>query len=149
MKFKYIKNIHNVMKRHGPGVVNAYILNLMVHSDTLRMDEQEIRDRIQTRFRQSKIKNVRPQNVRKFHIEPLIKRHWLKEVNGKYERIGELRHVTKRMTLSDQFEGLPEEYVDSYVYDKEFNRTVFGAENYEDSLTEKEYNDYFQKVYGN
>ena len=107
------------MKRQIPGQVNAYILNLMIHSDTLRLDEQEIRDRIEDRFKQSKRKRIRPQNVRKFHIEPLIERRWLREVNGKYERIGELMHVRPEWTLIDQFEGLPEEYVDSYIYSTE------------------------------
>lgn len=145
MKFKYIKNIHNVMKRHGPGIVNAYILNLIVHSDTLRMDEQEIRDRIQIRFKQSKIKNIRPQNVRKFHIEPLIERHWLREVNGKFERIGEIRHVTPKMTLSDQFQGIPEDYRDSFIKYAEEKRDS----DYINTLTEEECKEYIQKVYGN
>ncbi len=135
------------MKRQIPGQVNAYILNLMIHSDTLRLDEQEIRDRIEDRFKQSKRKRIRPQNVRKFHIEPLIERRWLREVNGKYERIGELMHVRPEWTLIDQFEGLPEEYVDSYIYSTEYNRNMFGSEDFEGSLTEKEYNDYFLKEY--
>ena len=136
------------MKRQVPGQVNAYILNLLVHSDTLRLDEQEIRDRIETRFRQGTQKRIRPQNIRKFHLEPLIKKHWLREVNGKYERIGELRHVNPRQSLADQFEGLEEEFVDSYIYDKEYNRNLLGSEDFEGSLTEKEYNEYIQKVYG-
>ena len=136
------------MERHGPGVVNSYILNLMVHPDTLRLDEQEIRDRIEGRFRQSKKRRIRPQNVRKFHIEPLIEKHWLREVNGKFERVGELNRVRPIQTLKDQFEGMPEEYMDSLLYDREFNRNQFGSEDFEGSLTEKEYSEYMEKMYG-
>ena len=34
------------MERKSPGVVNAYLLNLMTHANTLRMDEYDLRDRI-------------------------------------------------------------------------------------------------------
>lgn len=146
MKFKYIKIIHNIMKRQETGRVNAYILNLMVHFDTMRMDEYELRDRIEDRFRHpKKSKRIRPQNVRKFHIETLIERHWLKEIEGKYERIGELRHISPKMTLSDQFQGIPENYRDSFIKYAEEKRDS----DYINTLTEEEYKDYIQKVYGN
>lgn len=137
------------MERQGKGMVSAYILNLMVHSDTLQLDEQEIRDKLEKRFKQRKITHIRPQNVRKFHIEPLIKKHWLREVDGKYERVGELRHVSPAMTLRDQFEGIPEEYVESYIHDKEFNRKLYGSEDFEGTLTEKEFKEYIEKKYRN
>ena len=143
------------MERQSPGVVNAYILNLMTHSDTLRMDEYDIRDRIKERFKKSKKNRIRPQNVRIFHLEPLVVKRWLRLLpDGRYERVGELRHVTPRETLVDQFEYMfdknlmdREMFIDSYIYDKEFYRKLFGAENFEDSLTEEEYNEYMEKLY--
>ena len=143
------------MERKSPGVVNAYILNLMTHSDTLRMDEYDIRDRIRDRFKDSKKHRLRPQNVRIFHLEPLVTKRWLRLLpDGRYERVGELRHVTPRETLVDQFEYMfdknlmdREMYIDSYIYDKEFYRKLFGAENFEDSLTEGEYNRYMDQLY--
>ena len=138
------------MERKSPGVVNAYILNLMTHSDTLRMDEYGLRDRIRDRFKDSKKHRLRPQNVRIFHLEPLVKRRWLRLLpDGRYERVGELRHVTPRETLFDQFGNDPElePYIDSYIHDKEFNRKFFGAENFEDSLTEEEYKRYMDQLY--
>ncbi len=138
------------MERKGRGVINAYILNLMTHADNLRMDEQEIRDKIEKRYGKSN-KRIRPQHVRILHLEPLVKYHWLRFLpdKGKYERIGELRKVKPYETLHDQFKGLglPEEYIDAYIYDKEFNRKLFGAENFEDSLTEEEYNRYMDQLY--
>ena len=138
------------MERKDPGIINAYILNLMTHSDTLRMDEYDIRDRIKERFKDNKKHRLRPQNVRIFHLEPLVKRRWLRLLpDGQYERVGELKHVTPRETLFDQFENSPdlEPYIDSYIYDKEFNRNLFGAENFEDSLTEEEYKRYMDQLY--
>ena len=143
------------MERQSPGVVNAYILNLMTHSDTLRMDEYDIRDRIKERFKKSKKNRIRPQNVRIFHLEPLVVKRWLRLLpDGRYERVGELRHVTPRETLVDQFEYMfdkdlmdREMFIDSYIYDKEFYRKLFGAENFEDSLTEGEYNRYMDQLY--
>ena len=141
------------MKREGKGIVNAYILNLMVHLDTLRMDEYDIRDRIEKRYGKRK-KAMRPQHVRVLHLEPLVKNRWLRLLpDGRYERVGELRRVTPRETLVDQFElfdkDLPdrEMFIDSYIYDKEFNRNNFGAENFEDSLTEEEYDRYMDQLY--
>lgn len=135
------------MDRKDLGIVNAYILNLMSHSGNHRMDEYELRDRIEKRYNHSG-KRIRPQNVRKFHLEPLAKKRWLRSLpDGRYERIGELRLVKPRDTLFDQFAGLPEEYLDSYVYDKEFNRNLFGSDDYEGSLTEKEYGEYMEKLY--
>ena len=143
------------MERQSPGVVNAYILNLMTHSDTLRMDEYGITDRIKERFKKSKKNRIRPQNVRIFHLEPLVVKRWLRLLpDGRYERVGELRHVTPRETLVDQFEYMfdknlmdREMFIDSYIYDKEFYRKLFGAENFEDSLTEGEYNRYMDQLY--
>lgn len=143
------------MERKSPGVVNAYILNLMTHSDRLIMDEYDIRDRIKERFKKSKKDRLRPQNVRIFHLEPLVRNRWLRKLpDGRYERVGELRRVTPRETLVDQFEymfdkDLPdrEMFIDSYIYDKEFNRNNFGAENFEDSLTEEEYDRYKDQLY--
>ena len=143
------------MERKSPGVVNAYILNLMTHSDRLIMDEYDIRDRIKERFKKSKKDRLRPQNVRIFHLEPLVMKRWLRKLpDGRYERVGELRRVTPRETLVDQFEymfdkDLPdrEMFIDSYIYDKEFNRNHFGAENFEDSLTEEEYDRYKDQLY--
>jgi hypothetical protein len=135
------------MERKGRGVINAYILNLMTHADNLRMDEQEIRDKIEKRYGKRN-KRIRPQHVRVLHLEPLVKNHWLRFLpdKGKYERIGELRRVRPYETLHDQFKGLPEEYIDAHIYEKEFNRKNVGPENFEDSLTEKEYDEYIQKL---
>ena len=138
------------MERKSPGVVNAYILNLMTHSDTLRMDEYDLRDRIRERFKDSKKHRLRPQNVRIFHLEPLVKRGWLRLLpDGRYERIGELRHVTPRQTLSDQFNTDPEvaPYIDSYIYDKEFYRKLGVPETFEESLTEGKYKEYMDQLY--
>ena len=142
------------MKRKSPGVVSSYFLNLMVHSDTLKMSESDIRQRIEKRFKKGKNRRLRPQNVRLFHLEPLVMKRWLRKLpDGRYERVGELRRVTPRETLVDQFElfdkDLPdrEMFIDSYIYDKEFNRKLFGAENFEDSLTEKEYKMYMDQLY--
>ena len=149
------------MERNDLGVVNAYILNLMTHADTLRMDECDIRNRIEKHFKRKnknpdlsdqrkRNKRMRPQNVRKFHLDPLVKKRWLRKLlDGRYERVGELRHVKPRETLFDQFGNDPElePYIDSYIHDKEFNRKLFGAENFEDSLTEKEYDEYIEKLY--
>lgn len=137
------------MERKSPGVVNAYLLNLMTHANTLRMDEYDLRDRIRERFKLSKKHRLRPQNVRIFHLEPLVKRRWLRLLtDGRYERVGELRHVTPRETLSDQFGNDPElePYIDSYIHYKEFNRKLSGAENFEDSLTEEEYKRYMDQL---
>jgi hypothetical protein len=137
------------MERKSPGVVNAYIINLMTHSDTLRMDEYDIRDRIRERFKDSKKHRLRPQNVRIFHLEPLVKRGWLRLLpDGRYERVGELRHVKPQETLFNQFGYDPElePYIDSYIHDKEFNRKLSGAENFEDSLTEEEYKRYMDQL---
>ena len=138
------------MERKSPGVVNAYILNLMIHLDTLRMDEYDLRDRIRERFKDSKKHRLRPQNVRIFHLEPLVKRGWLRLLpDGRYERIGELRHVTPRQTLSDQFNTDPEvaPYIDSYIYDKEFYRKLGVPETFEESLTEGKYKEYMDQLY--
>lgn len=138
------------MERKGQGVVNAYILNLMIHSDTLRMADDEIRDRIEKHFKH-KGKHIRPQNVKKFHLEPLVRKRWLRLLpDGNYERIGELRRVKPRETLFDQFSNDPElqPFIDSYIHDIELNRNMGGAENYEDSLTEQEYKEYMEKLYG-
>ena len=154
------------MERNDLGVVNAYILNLMTHADTLRMDECDIRNRIEKHFKRKnknpdlsdqrkRNKRMRPQNVRKFHLDPLVKKRWLRKLpDGRYERVGELRRVMPRETLVDQFEymfdkDLPdrEMFIDSYIYDKEFNRNHFGAENFEDSLTEEEYDRYMDQLY--
>jgi hypothetical protein len=136
------------MERRDLGVVNAYILNLMTHADTLRLDEYDLRDRIEKRFGH-RGKHIRPQNVRKFHLEPLVKKRWLRLLpDGKYERVGELRRVKPRETLFDQFGNDPEmePFIEAYVQDKELNRNLFGAENYEDSLTEEEYNKYVENM---
>jgi hypothetical protein len=135
------------MKRQPDGVVNAYILNFMVHADTLLLDEQEIRDKVQSRFKKTSKRKIRPQNIRKFHIEPMIKRHWLREADGKYERIGELKHISPRQTLRDQFEGLPEEYIEGIVYNAEYNRRLFGHGSYEESLSEEEFKEYIESMY--
>lgn len=143
------------MKRHPPGAVNAYILNLMVHYDTLQMDEQEIRDRIESRFKQSRKKRIRPQNIRKFHLEPMVRRRWLREVDGKFERVGELKHVSPRQTLTGQFDGagyyeagewidLTEGEIDSFIHHFEEMR----EEDFLNTFTEKEYNNYMQKAHG-
>ena len=141
------------MKRRGKGEVNAYILNLMVHPDTLRMDEYEIRDQIQSHYSRSKNgkpkKRIRPQHVRVLHLEPLVKNRWLRLLpDGKYERAGELRQVEPLETLIDQFIGIPEEYVDSYIDEKESYSKIFGSGNFEDSLPLKEYKEYMEKLYG-
>ena len=143
------------MERKSPGVVSSYLLNLMVHSDTLRMSEIDIRQRIEKRFKKGKTRRLRPQNVRIFHLEPLVRRGWLRLLpDGRYERIGELRHVTPRQTLYDQFvndDPELEPYIDAYIHStefNEFNRKLFGAENFEDSLTEEEYKRYMEKLYG-
>ena len=140
------------MERKSPGVVSSYLLNLMVHSDTLRMSEIDIRQRIEKRFKKGKTRRLRPQNVRIFHLEPLVKRRWLRLLpDGRYERIGELSHVTPRQTLYDQFvndDPELEPYIDAYIHSTEFNRKLFGAENFEDSLTEEEYKRYMEKLYG-
>ncbi|MGP6207684.1 hypothetical protein ACNF42_06640 [Cuniculiplasma sp. SKW3] len=137
------------MERKESGVVNAYILNIMVHSDTLQLNEYDIRDRLEKRYNQRKNKRIRPQNVVKFHLDPLVKRHWLRKLpNGDYERIGELRHVKPRETLHDQFEGFTEEERETIIYNLEFDRRLFGWGNYEDSLTEEEYMAYMTKLYG-
>ncbi|OWP57370.1 MAG: hypothetical protein B2I17_01670 [Thermoplasmatales archaeon B_DKE] len=136
------------MERHSPGYINAYILNLMVHSDTLAMDEQDIRDRIEKRFKQSRNRRIRPQNVRKFHIEPLIERRWLREVEGKYERVGRLDHVRPEQTLRDQYERFNKGDIERIIYQQEFNRKHFGSEDFEGTLTEQEFNEYMEKIYG-
>jgi hypothetical protein len=100
---------HAVMKK---GEVNAYILNLMAHYDTIEMNEYELTDRIRKRYR-GKIK-PRPKDVRRNHIQPLIDRHWLEEVSRDkgsyreivYRRIGlDIGYVRPVATLHDQFEG--------------------------------------------
>jgi hypothetical protein len=129
------------------------------------MDECDIRNRIEKHFKRKnknpdlsdqrkRNKRMRPQNVRKFHLDPLVKKRWLRKLpDGRYERVGELRHVTPRETLVDQFELFDKEspdmdmFIDSYISDKEFNRNHFGAENFEDSLTEEEYNRYIDQLY--
>ena len=144
------------MERQNPGQVNAFILNFMVHIDTLRMDETDIRNRIEKRFKQNKKeRRIRPQHVITLHLEPLVERRWLRLLpDGRYERVGELKHVKPRETLFDQFEYMfdknlrdREMFIDSYIYDKEFYRKLFGAENFEDSLTEGEYNRYMDQLY--
>ena len=46
------------MERKPKGIVNAFILNLMVHSDTLQLDEYEIRDRIEKHYGKNKKRNA-------------------------------------------------------------------------------------------
>lgn len=148
------------MERQGLGVTNAYILNLMVHSDTLRLNEYDLRNRIEKYYKRreqirnknkkevepkKKMNHIRPQNVKKFHLEPLVRKRWLRLLpDGNYERIGELRRVKPRETLFDQFSNDPElqPFIDSYIHDIELKRNMGGAENYEDSLTEQEYKEY-------
>lgn len=98
------------MEREELGIVNAYILNLMMHYDKLRMDEYDVRDMIEKHFKRKdekkKERRIRPQHVREFHMDPLVKRRWLRKLpEGKYERIGELRRVNPLETLFDQFKG--------------------------------------------
>lgn len=134
------------MERKGRGVINAYILNLMTHADNLRMDEQEIRDKIEKRYGKRN-KRIRPQHVRVLHLEPLVKNHWLRFLpdKGKYERIGELRRVRPYETLHDQFSPYlnykKSENIKEYLYDMEHGiKPVI-------SFTEKEINEFLEKEY--
>ncbi len=134
------------MEREGRGIINAFILNLMANPDNLQMDEQEIRDKIENRYGKTN-KRIRPQHVRVLHLEPLEKDHWLRFLpdKGKYERIGELRHVRPEETLHDQFSPYlnykKSEDIKEYLYDMEhgINPAI--------SFTEKEINEFLEKEY--
>lgn len=98
------------------GEVKAFILNKMRFNDTLFQNEYDLRLLINKEFNL----HLRPQEVRRFHIEKLIKKHWLKEVITEnkevgYIRIGSRREVNFYEPLKDQLEGIPSELQDSYL----------------------------------
>ena len=133
------------MERKPKGIVNAFILNLMVHPDTLQLDEYEIRDRIEEHYGKNK-KRMRPQHVRVLHLEPLVKNHWLRILpNGMYERIGELRKVKPYETLHDQLSPYlnykKSENIQEYLYDMEHGKKPVIP------FTEKEINEFLEKEY--
>ena len=123
------------------GETNAYILNLMNRIDSLLMNEYELKDRINKRF---KFK-LRANEVRKKHIDPLIKRHWLIEIRNEkeinYARIGSLK-VNPEDTFKDQFEGITPELLDSYLY---YLDQTWDDLDYFDIIPEKEYDSYWQE----
>ena len=121
--------------------VNAYILNLMRTYDNQTVNEYELRPRINKRFQL----HLRANEIRKFHIEKLIKRHWLLKIrneNGEIEyiRIGEIKHVKAHETLKDQFYAYPEEmreYMASYYAQDEIIKENWEADP-DNLMTEKE-----------
>ena len=86
-------------------------------------------------------------------VNLMVKRRWLRHLpDGRYERVGELRHVEPRETLFDQFGHDPDNpdyelFVENYIHEKEFNRNLGGWDSFEESLTEEEYNEYMDYLY--
>ena len=146
-------------RKNEPGKINAFILNLMIHANTRFMNEYELADRIKKRFRF----RPRPQEVRRYHLDPLIKRHWVRKITDKkdnvwYVRLGGFDHVRPEFTLKDQFEGItiklfekmdPEpleaypELLEAYIQHVE--EEAWDNLDFSDYLTENEYNEYWEK----
>ena len=127
--------------REIDGKVNAYILNLMRYPENQAINEYELRPRINKRFQL----HLRANEIRKLHIEKLIKRHWLLEIKKEsgeiaYIRIGEIRHVKANETLRDQFYNYPEEireYMASYYAQDEIIKENWEADP-DNLITEEE-----------
>lgn len=143
------------MDRNRPGVVNAYILNQMVHSDTVILNIDQISQRITKRFHVPKHHLPRPRDIRIYHLDKLVERRWLRKSNTSngeivYERIGELKRVRPAETLHDQFTGnfgyvengewhdIGDDELSALIEYLEQNR----FEDYEANLTESEYDSY-------
>ena len=134
--------------RKENGKTNAYILNLMRHYENQAMNEYELKYRINKRFNY----HLRANEVRKLHIENLIKLHWLIETrrdNGEilYIRIGQIRYVRHEETLKDQFIDYPEEmreYMVSYYSQDEIIKDMWEADP-DNFLTEKEYEEFWNR----
>lgn len=96
------------MKKRGDGKTRAYVLNLLRRIG--HTDEYDLSRRIAKRFHE---KRMRPVDIRKLFIKPLIQLHWIEEVhaNGEifYSRIGDLySHISPEKTLRDQFDYVPQ-----------------------------------------
>ncbi len=143
------------------GKTNAYIINLMVHADTRFMDEYSLRPRINKRFGC----HLRANEVKKYHLNPLCDRRWLKrvEIEGEngyttvlYRRFGGFDNVSPEETLKDQFADLHVEDPDFPGIEDEYSKRSY-IEHLDDeawdepdffgSMTEKESDDYFDKEY--
>ena len=130
------------------GRTNAYILNLMRHFDNQAMNEYALKERINKRFNY----HLRANEVRKLHIENLIKLHWLiktRRDNGEilYIRIGQIRYVRREETLKDQFIDYPEEmreYMVSYYSQNEIIEEMW-KEDPDSFMTEKEYDEFWNR----
>lgn len=130
------------------GKTNTYILNLMRHYDNQTMNEYELKDRINKRFRY----HLRANEVRKLHIKPLKANHWLIEIkkeNGEicYVRIGPIKYVRPEETLRDQFIRYPEdmrEYMASYYSQNDVIQEMWEGDP-DNFMTEKEYEEFWNR----
>ncbi len=110
------------------------------------MNEYQLRERINKRFSY----DLKPNEVMRWYVRPLIKRNWLAEVKDRsnniwYVRIGGFGHVRSEQTLFDQFKDLSPDLRDSFI--DYVDREAWDDIDFFDSLTETEYNDYWQKEY--
>lgn len=134
--------------RKEDGKTKAYILNLMRHYENQSMNEYELKHKINKRFGY----HLRANEVRKLHIENLIKLHWLIETrrdNGEilYIRIGQIRYVRQQETLKDQFIDYPEEmreYMVSYYSQDEIIRDMWQSDP-DNFMTEKECEEFWNR----
>ena len=130
------------------GKTNAYILNLMRYYDNQTMNEYELKDRINKRFKY----RLRANEVLKLHIKPLIKNNWLIEIKKEneeicYMRIGPIRYVRSEETLKNQFYDYPEEmweYMKSHYMENDIIQEMWEA-NPDNLMTEEEYEKFWTK----
>lgn len=133
------------MKRRD-GKTNAFILNLMIHSDTRFMDQYQLTDRVNKRFHY----HYKPNELMRYHIKELVDRHWLVKVKDSkgiesFARFGGFKRVNPIETLEDQFKDIPPELLASYM--DYVDSEAWESLDFFDSMSEKQLQEYWQKEY--
>lgn len=133
------------MKRRD-GKTNAYILNLMIHSDTRFMDQYQLVERVNRRFHY----HYKPNELMRDHIQKLVDRHWLVKVKDSrgiesFARFGGFKRVNPIETLEDQFKDISPELLASYM--DYVDSEAWESLDFFDSMSEKQYEEYWQNEY--
>ena len=135
------------MKKRGDGKTRAYILNLLRHVGYI--NEYDLSYRIAKRFHE---KRMRPADIRKLFIKPLIELHWLEEMHVKdeivYGRIGDLySHISPEETLRDQFPYVPqpEDILSPEEMRMQYLRAMEQEEPYFSEGEEEEYDEFYNE----
>lgn len=133
------------MKRRD-GKTNAYILNLMIHSDTRFMDQYQLVERVNKRFHY----HYKPNELMRDHIQKLVDRHWLVKIKDSrgiesFARFGGFKRVNPIETLEDQFKDISPELLASYM--DYVDSEAWESLDFFDSMSEKQYEEYWQNEY--